>query len=105
MSKYLIIPISNIETRIKELQELSNQPAQSVYDMDIDGFVLDELQDLLDKYKQIDLSEESINNKALEYYEIEYGKVIEDKFNELSDKQFQYNIKECFKTALKYLKL
>lgn len=46
-NKYIIINKTTLEERINELRLLSNQPETSVYDVNVEGFVLGELEQLL----------------------------------------------------------
>ena len=45
--EYIIINKAAIEKRIEELRTLSNQPETSVYDVNVEGFILEELEQLL----------------------------------------------------------
>lgn len=47
--KYIIINRTVLEKRIEELKTISNQTATSVYDVDVEGFILEELEQILSK--------------------------------------------------------
>lgn len=46
-NQYVIISKTAIQKRIEELKVLSNKPETSVYDVDVEGFILEELEQLL----------------------------------------------------------
>lgn len=62
--EYIIINKTTLLKRIEELRILSNQPEASVYDVDIEGFVLEELEEIIIKSTPLILEIEKSFNKG-----------------------------------------